>query len=513
MPEGGCCLRVARLCEDAQARLSSDVLRESVDRVRAELREPLRVAVAGRVKSGKSTLVNALLHEQVAPTAYGECTKVVTWFREGFPPSARLVFHRGEERRLPFAGGRLPETLGVDPTELERVDVELSNDALSAYTVIDTPGLASGNDQYSAATRRALAVGLGVRGRQDEDEVDLSLRTESAASQADALVFVFNGAVREDEVAVLDDFRTHLGGMRSSAVNTVAVLNQADKLGEEDEDPLEVAQREARRYAQQLGPRAAAVIPTVALLAETVEGGLLTEGDVTALRKIAALPVGEREALLMSAAWFVERPTEVIASDRHRLLERLGLYGIGRCLGWIDEGATTAGALRPKLRDASGIAQLHGLLTDLFARRADVLKAAQALEHLERVVGEARLDAPAEVAWLSGAVERIRLEPQMQALATTWAFAQVTARGIALPEHLEADLRRVALGATIEEKLDLLPGTEPLQIREVAAQRSGRWHAYSNSGIRREQQRIALLLRQQHDALWELAGSGETLAR
>jgi predicted GTPase len=80
-PGAGCCSRVARLCDEAQARLSSDALREGVDRVRAELREPLRVAVAGRVKSGKSTLVNALLHEQVAPTAYGECTKVVTWFR------------------------------------------------------------------------------------------------------------------------------------------------------------------------------------------------------------------------------------------------------------------------------------------------------------------------------------------------------------------------------------------------------------------------------------------------
>lgn len=481
--------------------------------MRAELREPLRVAVAGRVKSGKSTLVNALLHEQVAPTAYGECTKVVTWFREGFPPSARLVFHGGQQRRLPFAGGRLPEALGVEPTDLERVDVELSNDALSAYTVIDTPGLASGNDQYSAATRRTLAVGLGVRGRQDEDEADLSQRTESAASQADALVFVFNGAMREDEVAVLDDFRTHLGGMRSSAVNTVAVLNQADKLGEDDEDPLEAAERQARRYSEQLGARAAAVIPTIALLAETVEGGLLTEADVVALQGVAALGAGEREALLMSVAWFIERPAEVATSERRRLLDRLGLYGIRRCLGWIDEGATTAGALRPRLRAASGIAQLHGLLTDLFARRADVLKAAQALEHLERLAAESRVEAPGEVAWLSGAVERIRLEPEMQALATTWAFAQVTARGIALPDYLEADLRRVALGATTEEKLGLPPGTEPLQLREVAAQRSGSWHAYSNSGIRREQQRIALLLRQQHDALWQLAGSREAAAR
>ena len=38
------------------------------------LDEPLRVAIAGKVKAGKSTLLNALVGEQVAPTDAGECT-------------------------------------------------------------------------------------------------------------------------------------------------------------------------------------------------------------------------------------------------------------------------------------------------------------------------------------------------------------------------------------------------------------------------------------------------------
>ncbi|MDN5750703.1 MAG: dynamin family protein, partial [Pseudonocardia sp.] len=39
----------------------------------ARLDEPLRVAIAGKVKAGKSTLLNALVGEQVAPTDAGEC--------------------------------------------------------------------------------------------------------------------------------------------------------------------------------------------------------------------------------------------------------------------------------------------------------------------------------------------------------------------------------------------------------------------------------------------------------
>ena len=38
------------------------------------------VAIAGKVKAGKSTLLNALVGEEIAPTDAGECTRVVTWY-------------------------------------------------------------------------------------------------------------------------------------------------------------------------------------------------------------------------------------------------------------------------------------------------------------------------------------------------------------------------------------------------------------------------------------------------
>ena len=50
------------------------------------LHEPLRLAIAGMVKAGKSTLLNAMLGEQIAPTDAGECTRVVTWYRYSDDP-------------------------------------------------------------------------------------------------------------------------------------------------------------------------------------------------------------------------------------------------------------------------------------------------------------------------------------------------------------------------------------------------------------------------------------------
>jgi tRNA U34 5-carboxymethylaminomethyl modifying GTPase MnmE/TrmE len=37
----------------------------------ARLREPLRLAIAGMVKAGKSTLLNAIIGEEIAPTDAG----------------------------------------------------------------------------------------------------------------------------------------------------------------------------------------------------------------------------------------------------------------------------------------------------------------------------------------------------------------------------------------------------------------------------------------------------------
>ena len=52
-------------------------------RCTTRLDQPLRVAVAGRVKAGKSTLLNALVGERLAPTDAGECTRIVTWYQDG----------------------------------------------------------------------------------------------------------------------------------------------------------------------------------------------------------------------------------------------------------------------------------------------------------------------------------------------------------------------------------------------------------------------------------------------
>ncbi len=62
------------------------------------LNQPIRIALAGTLKAGKSTLVNALVGENIAPTDATEATRIVTWFRHGPTPKV-TANHRGGRAR------------------------------------------------------------------------------------------------------------------------------------------------------------------------------------------------------------------------------------------------------------------------------------------------------------------------------------------------------------------------------------------------------------------------------
>ena len=121
---------------------------------------PSASAIAGRVKAGKSTLLNALVGERLAPTDAGECTRIVTTYREGLGYGVMALLRTGDQERLKFSrdGGVLAIDLGGRaPEEVERLDIGWPSSALRRLTLVDTPGLASLDDRNSVRTRDFLA--------------------------------------------------------------------------------------------------------------------------------------------------------------------------------------------------------------------------------------------------------------------------------------------------------------------------------------------------------------------
>ena len=378
--------RVERLCGDAAQGLPNHA--ESFDAIRRRLNEPLRVAIAGRVKAGKSTLLNALVGERLAPTDSGECTRIVTWYR--YSPGYAVVAHGPDGRATNPAfrkGERALEIAISDPESTSYLEVGWPSRRLSETTFIDTPGLGSLTPRVSAETKRLL----GTDGERP--------------SQADAVIYLMRHAHAED-VHFLEGFRDS-GLPIGSPVNTVAILSRADEIGGGRLDALHSAGRIAERYRrdERIRSLAGTVVPVSGLLAETA--ATLEESEYTWLRQVAAADTVDD--LLLAVDRFRDPERNPLADElRERLLARFGLFGLRVSVGAIRDGHTpTSQALATLLTDISGVSQLWRVIQGHFTGRARSLIARSALADLDRIAEGLRATDPAAASRLAGAVEEL----------------------------------------------------------------------------------------------------------
>jgi dynamin family protein len=467
---------VAAVADQAAARLPEGHVRQQVIALRRRLEEPLRVAVGGRVSAGKSTLANALIGQRVAVAGAGEVTRVLTWLRYGEVDDAVAVLHDG--RQVPVALGptrALPADLGVDPADVERLDVRLYNDALEDVTYIDTPGLQSVTEGVSERTDRLL-------GRGDAGGV----------AQADALVYVVADDLRADDEQVIGDFASHAALVGATGANAVLAVTKVDRI-------IHASGRDALdamldRWRARLGARVTAVIPVMGLIAETALSGRLDERRATAIAALAQVDPQVRDAWLRSPRRFLADGTvPAVAEDRADLLARLDVYGIREAAELAAVGVTGAAALTRQLADLSGITGVRSLIAEAFTARAALLKADAAL-HALRALTE-QLGAPDEAAIVRDALiasaDRLVAVPEAQRLRELALLRELAAGALTLPDPLEAEVHRLATGLTFRQRLDLPAGATPEDGTVAAAAAAARWRRFQFDGRRTPGQRRA----------------------
>ena len=425
--------------------------------------EPLRVAIAGKVKAGKSTLLNALVGEQIAPTDAGECTRVVTWYQDAPSPGVRMFPRNGPPRPLTISRSRGAlrfDLQGVPVEQVDRLLVDWPSQSLRTTSLIDTPGIGSLSADTSA---RAGAF----------------LTPDDAPSPADAVVYLMRH-LHAGDVRFLEAFHDR-GVARATPVNTIAVLSRADEIGVGRLDALTSARRIARRYRgdEKLRGLCQTVVAVAGLLAETAR--TLRQDEFTALSELAALPRADVEAMLLSADRFgraeLDRPD---GGTRVALLERFGLFGVRLGTTLIRQGVTDASALTAELVRRSGLDELRTVLADQFAERRDLLKSRSALLAIDLVL--TREPRPA-AAPLRAEVERI--------LAGAHEFVELRTlsalRGGAVTFAAEAteDAERLlgGDGGSPAARLGLDPGTGPGELHAAARDALSRWKRRAESPL------------------------------
>ena len=468
---------VATLCNQIVAEISSTAGNQ-VRQIGARLHEPLRVAIAGRLKAGKSTLVNALIGRRVAPTAAGECTRVVTRFRYGPADRVDVVTRDGGVHSLPLDDeGMVPARLGVAAARVAYVDVTLTSERLRQLSVVDTPGLSSTDERVSERAQQAVNAPF-----------DAGIDADSAGqvAAAEAVVYVFTQAVRADDVQALEAFHGAGARLATSPINALGVLAKVDTLAGGADDPWPVAGPLAAGQAALLARTVGDVIPVAGLLAETVEAGRLTDADRDALARLAG---ADLSLLLASADLFRTRDAPVGAEQRERLLSRLGLYGVAFAIAQLRaEPRLGTGELSRRLLAASGFPRLRATLEQSFTWRCDAIKAGWALTRLDRLAGHAR-EARARDS-IRGAIERTLRDPAYHRLRLLDAAQRVAAGAVALPAPWNAELIRLATSDDPRWILRL-PHASPGELAAAATEAAGRWRAYAVDEAGPAQSRVA----------------------
>lgn len=492
---------VAGLCQRLQPQVSARTAAGFGEVVR-RLGAPLQVAVAGRIKSGKSTLVNALIGRRVAPTDVGECTRLVTRFQYGTVDRIEVVFGSGRKQVLPFAAdGSIPAELGVDIAEVSHLEAYLTSAALQGMTVIDTPGLGSLDAASVSRTDELLGAA-----KLDEGSDRLDETSRNAVAGAEAVLYVVTQGVRADDHQALAAFTAATASREAGPVNAIAVLNKADTVAPEsvqgaDNDIFKAATILAEKQASLLKPRVADVLPVIGLIAESAESGQFTSADAEALRQLSTLDETTLETMLVAADIFTGWECDVPAGTRLRLLEKLDLYGIRRAVDAIRaEPGITAGSLRRILLDASGLAAVRARLNIVFAARADGIKAAAALASVTALAHAS--GAPAERQRVHDAIEVLLARPEAHQLRLLEALTLVVAGAVDMPADLAEEVLRVGSNADIDAQLGL-PGGSRAELAAHALERAGWWRSFASFGATPAQSRVAHVVHRAYFLIWQ----------
>lgn len=444
---------LARGADTAASAETANRLTEARDR----LAGPLRMAIAGKVKAGKSTLLNALLGEELAPTDAGECTKIVTWYQRGIQAEVTAYPIDGEPQRRPWARdeGALEVDLGeLTAADLDHLRVAWPTSRLEQLTIMDTPGIASISADVSERTHRVLSA--------DDGRVPV----------ADAVVYLMRHTHASD-IRFLESFHDDELA-HGTVMNSIGVLSRADEIGSCRLDAMEVAQRIARRYRYE--PRLRRLCPVVVAVDGLLAHSAVTlrQAEYAMLSRLAEMPATESAELLLTADRFASRPTTWITEiEREHLLSRMGLFGVRLSVELIRTGAVRSSPeLAATLTDHSGLTRFTDVLTRQFTTRSRVLKARSALAILTDVL---RRGGCADSGSLQAAVEEL--------VAGTHEFEEVRVLGtlrsgtLGLRPETAVALDRILGGSGHDpwSRLGLAPDSDPDAVRAAALAELTQW--------------------------------------
>lgn len=470
--------KTKRLCSgisDAQA------LVEMLTELRNRLEQPLRVAVVGEVKAGKSTFMNALMQANIVFTGTEEKTFTVCWFRYAKTPSLTVYFREGKCLDAPFEDlekWSVRDASNKRLNEVAYVVIHYPSEVLKTIEFIDTPGL---NSAYGTDAQNTMDF-LSLRGSEE---------TLHEAGKADAVIFAFARTLTDMNRKTLLQFH---GNEKSgtSPINSIGIFTRLDGGGawdvEEDSvNPVEKAKPRTVNFMRKMEIKRLlySILP---ICAKPAEGYYqLNAQDWQVLKRIAQKDRGELQELLIDASEF-KRSVEKeymeygTTEERGSVMDKLASYGILEITDQLRSGKSEE-EIGDILQKNCGIDDVRQLVNQHFGNRTFLIKTKYIFNQLYRIVYKIQYDtnSSAELKEIGNYIrdEMERMTSSVQTLRELTALQMYYNRELEeLTEEEQNDLLRVTgeYGRLPEQRLQVEEGTSITDMAAIAQKKAVLWN-------------------------------------
>lgn len=349
-----------------------------------EINNPCVLAVTGKVKVGKSFLINALLGVDLAITGTTETTATINIFKKGIPPSNdKPILCIYVDGRKEWISKEYLESLQGTSEEalkktslIDRLVVYINDNPLLDYvTLVDTPGIGAEVGEDGDSHQIHTDSYFKLRERHQQETINLS-------NSADAIIYLFNTVPTETD----KEFLTSLynGGNGITSLNGLGVLSKIDK----DIKQVENVSKFSKEFEHNLFT----IIPTSA----AVEKYIPNYEKACKLREILKqyfpdekgfmLAIGSETAFLHERLPFCNTPV----IERKKIINSFS----GKDFVWssfvliIKElyYSTDIESSLQKIKNISGFENLRNIVFNHFFNRSNILRCNKIIEEMRRII-------------------------------------------------------------------------------------------------------------------------------